>query len=205
MTSPEVVRAFRWWADLVQRDHSAPYDPYSGAQTGVPGDPFAAGKAAMGFNNAALIGQLNSQSDLNYDIVQPFKSVDGRRYGPLSTQGYVIAASSQQPEAAWELVRLLTSQEFLTEYVAKPKHGIPALRSASASAVEEGGQPANQQALLQALEYEQVYRPFTASAFEAYGKTAGLYTLAMKGDLALEEALRQIEEQANAVLSKDRS
>jgi multiple sugar transport system substrate-binding protein len=204
MTDPAVVNAFRWWADKAQKDHSAPYDTYSGGQTGIQGDPFINGQAAMGFNNSAAIGQLNSQSTIQYDVVQPFKGADGKRHSALSTQGYVIAATSPCKEEAWQLVRALTSDQFLTEYVGRPGHSIPAKRSAAQSALDLSHPPANQQALLAALEYGEVIRPFTASAFEAYAKTVGFFIPAMKGDLPLETALRQIEEQANAILKKDR-
>lgn len=203
-THPTVVEAFRWWAEMAQVDHSVPYDVYSGAQTGVPGDPFASGKAAMGFNNVAIIGQLNAQSTIRYDIVQPFQGADGERYGPLSTQGYVIAANSEHPEAAWALIQALTSDEFLVEYLGKPGHSIPARRSAAPSALSPEKAPTNQAAILAALEYEQVFRPFTASAFEAYGKTSGLFIEAMKGDRPLEEVLAELEQAANEVLAKDR-
>lgn len=203
-TSPEVVAAFRWWAEMAHEDHSAPYDVYSGGQTGVPGDPFVAGRAAMGFNNIAFTAQLNEQSEISYDIVQPFKGVDGQRYGPLSTQGFAIAANSAHPEQAWALLRALTSDEFLTEYVAQPGHGIPARRSAAPASINPDKAPANQQAALDAMEYETVFRPFTASAFEAYGKSAGLFVEAMRGDRPLEEVLAEIEAAVNEVLAKDR-
>ena len=204
LTNPEVVAAYQWWADMAQEDHSVPVDLYTGEQTGVAGDAFLAGKAAMGFNNVAATTQLNEQSTIKYDIVQPFKGVNGNRYGRLSTQGYVIAATSEQQEAAWTLIQLLTSDPFLTEYVAKPGHSIPARRSAARFALNPDKEPANQQAILDAMEYEEVFRPFTSSAFEAYDKTNGLFIEAMKGDRPLEEVLAELEETANEVLSKDR-
>jgi multiple sugar transport system substrate-binding protein len=202
-TSPAVVEAFRFWADMAQVDYSAPYDVYSGGQTGVPGDPFVAGKAAMGFNNIAFAAAINEQSQIDYDVLQPFVGVDGNRYGPISTQGWVMSASSANSEAAWALLKELTSESFLTTYVAQPGHGIPALRSASAAAINPNNAPANQQAALDAMEYEVVLRPFTASAFEAYGKTASLFVEAMKGDRPLEEVLAEIETNANEALAKD--
>lgn len=202
-TDPAVVEAFRFWADMAQVDYSAPYDVYSGGQTGVPGDPFVAGKAAMGFNNIAFAAAINEQSTIEYDVLQPFVGVDGNRYGPISTQGWVMSATSANPEAAWALLQTLTGEEFLTTYVAQPGHGIPALRSAAAAAINPNNAPANQQAALDAMEYEVVIRPFTASAFEAYGKTASFFTEAMKGDRPLEEVLADIETNANEALAKD--
>jgi multiple sugar transport system substrate-binding protein len=202
-TAPEVVEAFRWWAEMAQEEHSAPYDVYTGAQTGVPGDPFIAGKAAMGFNNIAFAPGVNEQSEIEYDVVQPFVGVDGNRYGPISTQAWVMSATSENQDAAWDLLRELTTEEFLTEYVATPGHGIPALRAAAPAAINPGNDPANQQAAIDAMEYEDVFRPFTASAFETYAKTNSLFIEAMKGDRPLEEILAEIETAANETLAKD--
>src|SRR3972149_1299962 len=61
MSSPDpaTANAIGWWVSLVRDDHAALYDPYGGSQTGVPGDPFLAGAAAMGSNGWFAVGQLN--------------------------------------------------------------------------------------------------------------------------------------------------
>ena len=81
-TSPETLQAADWWATLVNEDHAALYDPYGGSQTGVPGDPFIAGKAAMGYNGFFAVGQLNEAGGIDYDVVQPLIGIDGQRYTP---------------------------------------------------------------------------------------------------------------------------
>ena len=55
------------------------------------------------------------------------------------------------------------------------------------------------------MEYAWVFKPYTASAFEVHSKTEDLFQKMMKGDLAVEEALRQIEATANQILAKDRA
>jgi multiple sugar transport system substrate-binding protein len=205
MTDPQVLAAFQWWADLVNKDHAAPYDPYSGAQTGVPGDPFIAGKAAMGFDGFFAVGQLAQQTTIDYDIVQPFKGRDGKRYSALSTQGYMIAANSQHLETAWQLIRALLEPEFLEQVWAKPGHFIPALRAAAPAILNPSKPPKNQQALIDAMEYAQVLRPYTASAFEVYDKTQALFKAALKGDTPVPDALKQIDGLANDILKKDRT
>jgi multiple sugar transport system substrate-binding protein len=126
-----VVDAMSWWVDLVAVKHAAPYDPYSGNQTGVPGDPFIAGLAAMGMNGYFAVGQLNAVGTLQYDIVQPPMGPDGQRSTALSISGYGIAANSAQPEAAFELVQELTSADFVASYWAEDGHGVnPADRPA---------------------------------------------------------------------------
>ncbi len=100
-TSPANRTAFDWWVGLVLTDHAGLSDPYGGSQTGVPGDPFISGKAAMGSNGTFAIGQLNAAGTIDYDIVPPFLGTDGKRHTPLSTNGYVLSAASKHPDEAW--------------------------------------------------------------------------------------------------------
>lgn len=204
-TAPETIQAVSWWAALVNQDFAALYDPYGGSQTGVPGDPFISGNAAMGYNGFFAVGQLNEAGSLSYDIVQPFRNSNGQRFTPLSTNGYVISAGSAHPEAAWQLVQALTDPQFLIETWGKPGHSVPARRSAGPSIVQAGKPPVNQAAILKAMEYAAVFKPDTASAFEAYGKTAELFQRIMKGELPVAEGLVEIERLANDTLARDRS
>lgn len=203
-TAPETVRAVEWWASLVSSDHAALYDPYGGSQTGVPGDPFIAGKAAMGYNGFFAVGQLNSAASFRYGIVQPLVGENGQRYTPLSVNGYAIAANSKNPQAAWALVQALTEAQFLADTWGRPGHAVPARRAAAASVINPAHPPENQEAIVAAMEYGEVFMPYTASAFEVYGKTADLFVKAMKGEIGVAEALAQIEVLANETLARDR-
>ena len=202
--TPEVIEALEWWTALPQEDYSAPYDPYSGNQTGVPGDPFSAGLAAMGYNGFFLVGQLNATDTMRYDVVQPPIGPNGERATVLSTNGWAIPATTgEQADAAWAVIRELTSDTFLREYWAAPGHAVPA-RASSADAILTDAAPENQQAILAALDYATVFRPYTASAFEVYGRTAELFARMMSGDLSIAEAVQQIDEVANSILVNDR-
>lgn len=203
-TSPETLEAAGWWASLVNEDYAALYDPYGGSQTGVPGDPFVAGKAAMGYNGFFAVGQLNEAGNIDYDIVEPLLGTDGRRYTPLSTNGYVIAADAEHPEEAWALVQALLDPQFLEQTWGAPGHSVPARRSAADSVINLERPPANQRAIVQAMEYGEVFRPYTSSAFEVYAKTADFFLKAMKGEMPVAEAMEQIETTANAILARDR-
>lgn len=203
-TSPANQSAFEWWVSLVRDDHAALYDPYGGSQTGVPGDPFLAGRAAMGSNGAFAVGQLNAAGTVEYDIVPPLKGSDGYRYTPLSTNGYVISATTEHPDEAWDLVMALVDGGFLGETWGKPGHGVPARRSAAESVIDTSHPPTNQAAILTAMETGEVFRPNTASAFAAYGATADLFTKMNTGQLEIADALAQLEEAANGALEPDR-
>ena len=163
-TSPANQEAFDWWVSLVRDDHAALYDPYGGSQTGVPGDPFLAGRAAMGSNGSFAIGQLNAADTVEYEILPPLLGVDGTRYTPLSTNGYVMSATTEHPDEAWQLIAALVDAGFLGETWGQPGHGVPARRSAASSVIDDSHAPENQQAILTAMETGEVFRPNTASA-----------------------------------------
>jgi hypothetical protein len=54
------------------------------------------------------------------------------------------------------------------------------------------------------MEYGEVFKPYTASVFEVYGKTAALFVDMMKGAAPVPETLAEIERVANEVLAADR-
>jgi multiple sugar transport system substrate-binding protein len=204
-TDPATRTAFDWWVGLVRDDHAGLADPYGGSQTGVPGDPFQSGKAAMGSNGSFAIGQLNAAGTIDYDVVQPFLGADGKRHTPLSTNGYVVSARSQHPDQAWALIQALVAPAYLASTWGKPGHAVPARRSAATSVIDTSHPPVNQQAILQAMEVGAVFRPYTAGARAAYDRTIGLFTKMNTGQLAIPDALAQIEAAANEALAADRS
>ena len=203
-TSPETIAAVQWWADLTSLEHATLYDPYGGSQTGVPGDPFISGKAAMGLNGFFAVGQLNGMGTIDYDVAQPFLGQDGQRYTPLSTNGYVISANSKFPQEAWELILALLEPDFLAQTWGQPGHSVPARRAAADSILNPAIQPTNQQAILQAMEYGTVFQPYTASAFATYGATAEFFTKAMKGEMPVADAMAAADTAANTARAPDR-
>jgi multiple sugar transport system substrate-binding protein len=203
-TTPGVVRAAQWWADLVQVDHAGLHDPYSGGQTGVPGDPFISGSAAMGYNGFFAVGQLNEFGVIDYDVAQPLLGEDGARHTPLSTNGYAISAESAHPREALLLLAALTAPEFQAATWGRPGHAVPARESAADAVLDPSRAPANQAAIVAAMAYGTVFHPFTPSAFEAYGRSADLFTKMMRGDTPVPEALAEIERVLNETLARDR-
>lgn len=191
--SPAVQEAMSWWVDLVANNHAAPYDPYSGNQTGVPGDPFVAGLAAMGFSGYFLVGQLNATGTIDYDIVQPPIGPAGVRSTEFSVHGFSIARNSEHAEEAFELLRVLTSSEFTSEYWAKPGHGVPAVKSGAESVLNPDAAPDNEQAIIDAMAYGAAFKPFSEGGFESYIKTVDIFTSVFKGETPLAEGMAEVD------------
>jgi multiple sugar transport system substrate-binding protein len=204
-TGPANEEAFEWWVSLVRDDHAALHDPYGGSQTGVPGDPFIAGRAAMGSNGAFAIGQLKAAGSIDFGVLPPFLGVDGERRTPLSTNGYVIARTSPNADVAWKLIQELTRPEFLETTWAEPGHAVPARRSAGTAPGDADAVPGAEAAIREAMEVGAVFRPYTANAGAAYGATVDLFTRLNTGRLSIPEGLAAIEEAANTALAPDRS
>ncbi|MFW6074125.1 MAG: ABC transporter substrate-binding protein [Chloroflexota bacterium] len=200
-SDPDVQEALEWWAELSAEYGAAPSDPYTGNQTGVPGEGFQAGIAAMGINGFFLVGVLNETREIDYDIVEFPTGPAGVKASPLSTNGWTIAADTEHPDEAWELIQELSSNEFLSEAWAEEGHGVPARRASSDAVLTEGGEPANQDAILRTLEYADVFYPNTDGAFEAYSRTTDIFIQMMAGEISVEEGTEQIDEIVNDTLS----
>jgi multiple sugar transport system substrate-binding protein len=203
-TDGPTAEAIEWWITLVRDDHAALYDPYGGSQTGVPGDPFLAGAAAMGSNGWFAVGQLNAAGTIAYDVAPPLLGVDGQRHTPLSTNGYVIGKDTAHPDEAWALVQALVTPDFLAATWGRPGHAVPARIAAAESAIDTSHAPAHQDVVLDAMAVGQVFRPYTASAFAAFGATADLFKKLNTGEITLEEGLAELEAAANDALAPDR-
>jgi hypothetical protein len=54
------------------------------------------------------------------------------------------------------------------------------------------------------MEYGEVFKPYTSSAFEVYARTIDDFTQAMKGEVSVEAAMTRAEITANEILSRDR-
>jgi ABC-type glycerol-3-phosphate transport system substrate-binding protein len=116
----------------------------------------------------------------------------------------MVSRQSPNQGLAWKLIQVLTEPEFLRSTWGIPGHSVPARRSAASAILGSKQLPANAKAIVAAMEYGQVFQPFTPSAFEAYGKTAELFKKAMTGELSISEATKRIEEEANNTLARDR-
>jgi hypothetical protein len=101
-------------------------------------------------------------------------------------------------------VQALLEPQFLTDVWGKPGHAVPARRSVAQSVLNPSQPPANQQAILDAMEYGEVFKPYTASAFNVYGKTSDYFLKAMKGEIDVAEAMTEVERIANEILVSDR-
>ena len=200
MTDPEDLEALNWWYNLVVVDHAAVADPFNGANTGVPGDAFVNGFAAMGGAGYYVIGQIRAVGGFQFGVAQLPEGPAGRATN-LSTTGWGIAENSQYPDEAFKLIQELTSTEFLRDMWALPGHSVPARRSAAQSVLTLQGPPDDLAPVLAVMEYARGFRPNGPAAFEAYFASYAICSRVFNGEITVEDGYAQAQEEANALLT----
>jgi multiple sugar transport system substrate-binding protein len=201
MTTTEDLQALNFWYDLVEKNHAGLYDPYSGAQTGVPGDPLIAGQTAMGEDGFFAIGQIETSTNFPFGVRQIPKGPVGRS-SALSTRGYTIAANCKYPDEAFKLIQELTNSKFLHDMWAVPGISVPARRS-SAQAILDMKPPLDgTQSVLAAMEYAHGFRPNGPGGFEAYIQTYSTSQDVFAGKLSVIDGYTKVAQMANDILAK---
>jgi multiple sugar transport system substrate-binding protein len=201
MTTPANMEALNFWYDLVANKHAGLYDPYSGAQTGIPGDPLIAEAAAMGYDGYFAIGVIRGSSNFDFGIRQIPKGPKGRS-SALSTRGYAVASNCKYPDEAFKLIQELTASDFLRDMWAVPGFSVPARRTAAQVILTAEPKLDGADSVLASMEYAHGFRPNGPGAFEAYNQTFGIATKAFSGEIPLEEGYKQVETTANEILAK---
>lgn len=131
LDKPEAAAAVQFFADLINVDQvTPPYEQMLSSEDTAA--LFKEGKLAMAFGNHALVPAFAQVDDLEWDVVGLPQKV--RRANVTAGAGYVIAANTGQPEAAWIFLKYLTSFKAQAIF-AEAGVAVPALRSVAQSDV----------------------------------------------------------------------
>jgi multiple sugar transport system substrate-binding protein len=120
ITEDPVIEDFTMFHDMRCVDHSTP----SPAQELGQGDPFRAGLTAMqvGFHSTDYF--LREENvDFEYDVTFT-PSGPGGQFVAVGCSGWAIPAQSGNKEAAWELVKYLTSEKVQKEIGSQKRWGV---------------------------------------------------------------------------------
>jgi ABC-type glycerol-3-phosphate transport system substrate-binding protein len=115
LTSPAVLRATKFASDLVNVHKVQPpvgtYDREAGVAL------FKGGRIAMLLDEPLRIGVFQDEGlPFKWDIMMPVGAPGGRRTEFSTTGHWVMAAKSQNKEAAWELIKFLSTAPFSKTY-----------------------------------------------------------------------------------------
>jgi multiple sugar transport system substrate-binding protein len=126
LNSPEAVEALEWYRDLVFDYHVAPSANVVGAVEGGRVQMFQDGKIAMGatFHGPWWQDVFNETPNLEWTVA-PVPAGPGGRSSVLMWLGWGISGQTEHPEAAWELLKWLTTEPGQRVFALKALSGNP--------------------------------------------------------------------------------
>ena len=130
---PAFADTIAWWYSLVEKGYMPPFE----AQTGINwADQLTAGNAAMTPNGSWMTGYVfGSASDTFTPAIAPTPvGPTGDRASMFNGLADNITATTKNPEAAWELVKYLGSEE-CQSVIAEAAVVFPAVRTATEQAI----------------------------------------------------------------------
>ncbi len=146
---PAAAEAIQFFADLTNVDQVTP--PYEVLRnSGEIAALFKEDKLAMAFGNHALVPTFTEVEDLEWDVVGLPRQK--RQANLAAGAGYVIAADTQRPEAAWEFLKFLSSPKGQAIF-GESGIAVPARRSVAQSEIfMKPGRAYNTQVFLDEVE-----------------------------------------------------
>jgi multiple sugar transport system substrate-binding protein len=126
LNSPEAVAALEWYRDLVFEHGVAPSATVVGATEGGRVQMFQDGRIAMGvtFHGPWWQDVFNETPNLEWTVA-PVPAGPGGRASVLMWLGWGISGQSQHPDAAWELLKWLTTEPGQRVFALKALSGNP--------------------------------------------------------------------------------
>ena len=203
MDSDEAIEGLQFYTDLINKYKVSP-NPIEFGNLGMGAQQlFMSGKLAMyqsGFWESVLFKNIK---DFDWDVAMFPKGPAGiRRFG-TGGSGYCVLKSTQHPELAWEIVKLLSGEK---AQIALTEMGLtqPAIKSIAMGPhfAESPNPPLNKDMLNEAVKYV-VYEPFHVK----WREINELYLtpqldLVFNGTEAVDAAVAKIVPEANRILQE---
>lgn len=189
LDTPEARSAFQWLVDLQVVHHVAPDRTAESAEESE--SRFLNGRLAMFFNSRRGVPTYRTITGFTWDIAPlPLAEVPA---GILHSDGYCMAAATENKEAAWTFIEFANSVEGQT-LIAASGRTVPSLISvAESSAFLDGQPPANSQVFLDTIPLLKAVP--TMSTWVGIEETAGQEVeRAFYGEATIDEAIAAADE-----------
>lgn len=120
LNDPKVLEVLKMFQQMRCEQHSIPTPSQAQGQ----GDPFRAGLTAMtiGFHNVDFFSR-EEKVKFDYDVTYAPKG-SGGQYVMVGASGWAIPAQAKNKEAAWKLVKFLTSKDTQTTIGQQKRWGV---------------------------------------------------------------------------------
>lgn len=196
LDTPESIGGIQFLVDLVRKEKVSP----DTAQTASFGsNMFLTGKLAMSSEGSWMLRSFSRIDGFQWDVApMPKGKLDVANVNGL---GNALYAGSKQKEAAWKLLRFLSSQAY-QEALATSGTSIPALRSVATSPIYLDGKPSGKTIFLKQLETGRVldFSPGFSKWDDAVRRQLELVWLGKK---TVPDALKQATADVDAILAKE--
>jgi multiple sugar transport system substrate-binding protein len=196
LVEPPAVRAFEFLSGLLQNGVSpSPLDLES-----LSGTPFRNGRLAMITSGSWTLAALDATDGFVYGVA-PLPR-DAERAAVANGVSHAISATSDHADAAWELVRFLSSAEG-QRILARSGTSIPARRSVAESDdfLAAGRPEVDRRVFLDAMDTARTL-PFTPGLERWVVTVMKALDRVWLGELEPEAALRGVEDEVNEILAR---
>ncbi len=146
INSPEAIGAMEFYSGLVSKEKVS---PDTAAASTFGSNMFLTGRLAMSSEGSWMLRAFADIDHFQWDVAPLPKGK--RDVAVVNGLGIAIYAKSKQKEAAWKLVKFLSSKEY-QEPLATSGTSIPALKSIAYSPTYLDGKPAGKKYFLQQIE-----------------------------------------------------
>lgn len=198
LDTPESIAGMQFLVDLVKKEHVSP----DSAQTASFGsNMFLTGKLAMSSEGSWMLRSFSRIGQFEWSIAPtPRGKADVPNVNGL---GNAMYAGSPNKEAAWKLLRFLSSKAY-QEALATSGTSIPALRSVAESPIYLDGKPAEKTIFLEQLDRGRVL-DFTAGFAKWDDVIRRQLELVWLGQKDVPTAMAEATTQVNAILAAEGS
>ncbi len=203
INTPESQEAIQFAVDLI---HEYKVSPTAQGVSSLPGyiesggSPFMTGLVAMKFQGNYELGVLLESDAFAWDVVtMPERKIKG---GLAWSQAWVMYEKTQQPDAAWQFIEFMLSQEANQVISDTPNKGqCPPLKSAAYDGAYGQPPPENMKAFLDGYEYKQSFEfhPGWLEWGTAYGQALDPV---FAGEVSVADGTNAAAEAANAILAR---
>jgi len=203
INTPESQEAIQFAVDLI---HKYKVSPSAQGVSSLPGyiesggSPFMTGLVAMKFQGNYELGVLLEQDAFKWDVVtMPQRKIKG---GLAWSQAWVMYEKTQVPDAAWQFIEFMMSDEGNKVISDTPNKGqCPPLKSAAYEGAYGAPPPDNMKAFLDGYEYRQSFEfhPAWLEWGAAYGKALDPV---FAGDVSVADGTNAAADEVNGILAR---
>lgn len=197
--SKEAKEAIQFMVDLIHKYKAAP----SPAQTAALADPFLTGRYAMSYE--LLPVRIPFLEDVRFDYDVAVMPKGKYRASETNYVGFVMNAKSTEKDAAWRLIKYISSEEGQT-ILAETRQMLPPLKKVALSGAfsDPSKKPANLRKVLDITSqnvYDLQFTPTWGEWTLVAGKEISQAALGLK---TVEQAMDDAHRQVNAILATER-